>query len=169
MKTLLLLRHGKAEDDSPEGDKGRKLTQKGEHDAAFLGGRIAARFGGPDFVVASEAARARRTAEIAAAAAGYQGEVAFAPNVYGAEVEDLLEVVQRLPDRAERALLVGHNPGLAMLGMELDRGAIAPPSLPPAALIALSLDVTRWADVQPRCGRRLALLTPEQSQQEKRH
>ena len=66
MKTLLIMRHGKAEDDSPDGDKGRRLTPKGERDAAFIGGRMAARFGGPDWVVASDAVRARQTAEIAA-------------------------------------------------------------------------------------------------------
>ena len=48
MKTLLLLRHGKAEGHSPTGDKGRRLTPKGERDAALVGERVAARLGGPD-------------------------------------------------------------------------------------------------------------------------
>ena len=115
MKTLLILRHGKAEDDSPMGDKGRRLTPKGERDAAFIGGRIAARFGAPDWVVASDATRARQTAEIAAEAAGFSGEIGLDPAIYDAELEDLLGVVRELPDGAERVLLVGHNPGLALL------------------------------------------------------
>ncbi len=162
MKTLLLLRHGQAEDASPAGDKGRELTSRGERDAAFIGERIAARFGGPDFVIASDAARARETAEVSASTAGYQAEIIFTPDIYEAEVADLLTVIQGLPDGTERALLVGHNPGLTMLALELDREATAPPLLPPATLIALSLDVAHWADAAPRCGQRIAILRPKQ-------
>ena len=159
MKTLLLMRHGQAQDASPERDPGRKLTKKGERDAAFLGEKIAAKFGLPDFVVASDAARARRTAVLAAA--GYQAEIALASRIYDATVIDLLEVIHALPDDADTVLLVGHNPGLAMLGVELDREAAVPPSLPPAGLIALGLDVAHWADVGFPCGQRLALWIPE--------
>ena len=164
MKTLLILRHGKAEGDSPAGDKGRRLTPKGERDAAVMGERIAARLGCPDWVVASDATRARRTAELAARAAGFSGEVVLVPAIYDAALEDLLDVVQGLPDGAERVLLVGHNPGVALLGMALEREVTAPPAMTPATLVALSLDVAHWADVDLGCGRRIALLTPEHHQ-----
>ena len=105
--------------------------------------------------------RARQTAEIAARAAGFAGEVLVAPAIYDAEMEDLLGVVRELPDGVERVLLVGHNPGVAMLSMELDQLAATPPPLTPATLVALSLEITHWADVDRRYGQRIALLKPE--------
>lgn len=146
MKTLILMRHGRTQEHSAEGDKGRALTDRGEQDAQAMGKRITARAGAPGFVVTSDATRARETAALAARGAGYRGEVHRDPAIYDAEWEDVLGVVQALPDAADIVLLVGHNPGLPILAAHLLAPPAAAPALPPAGAIILHLDIDRWAE-----------------------
>ena len=162
MKTLLILRHGKAEAYSPQGDKERALTAWGERDAASVGAEILETFGCPDLIVASDAKRARQTAQIVAVVVGYPVEIETRGEIYEASVSDLLGVVHQLPASAGCVLLVGHNPGLEQLAGGLDAEAIAPLPLTTTGLAPLRFDATRWDAIQPRNGRRVPM-TPKQS------
>lgn len=71
VRMLLVLRHGKAQPEGPHGDKSRTLVERGRHDSASMGRLLAQLDGEIDLIVASDASRARETAEIVAAAAGY--------------------------------------------------------------------------------------------------
>src|SRR5689334_8757368 len=115
MKTLLLLRHAKAEAEAPKGDHDRALTGRGERDAAGIGRQIRTLVGCPDAVVTSDARRAKQTAKIVAAAVGFPGKIAAKGKIYEASPETLLEVVRKLPEKARCVLLVGHNPGFERL------------------------------------------------------
>ena len=64
MKTLFLLRHGKAEAFAPGGDEDRELTERGVGDVQTIAANVAALGGRPDLIVSSGARRARRTAEL---------------------------------------------------------------------------------------------------------
>src|SRR6476660_4069005 len=110
MKTLLIMRHGKAEEGAPKGDKARVLVERGEQEAGLMG-RLLKKMGlKPDAVVSSEAARAHSAADLAARAAGDDGKIKLEPDIYAAGLEELLEIVGKLPDASDRVLLVGHNP-----------------------------------------------------------
>lgn len=164
MKTLLILRHGKAEDHSPKGDKERALTGRGERDAAAVGEQIGRTFGCPDLIVSSDAKRARQTAKIVAKATGYAAEIETRGAIYGADLNTLLSVIHELPEAAGCVLLVGHNPGLEMLAGVLDAEALAPPPLPTAGLAPLQFAPTLWANTRPRTGRRVPMTSnPNQS------
>jgi phosphohistidine phosphatase len=64
------------------------------------------------------------------------------PEIYEASVEQLLSVVQQLPETAKSALLVGHNPGFEeLLGLLTADGL---PAMPTAALACLQLAVDDW-------------------------
>src|SRR5438105_10268205 len=70
---LMLLRHGKAEKESPTGrDVDRPLTKKGEGQAAYIAERLEKGKGpagsAPGVILSSRAARARATAEVVAKA-----------------------------------------------------------------------------------------------------
>ncbi len=153
MKTLLLLRHGKAEAEAGRGDKARALTARGCRDAAIMGWYLQARGNQPDRIVTSRARRARQTAAIVAAAAEYRGPVRAKRGLYYAPPAALLRRVRRLPRKAGRVLLVGHNPDLEDLAALLARPGSALPDLPTAGLIRLDFDVPRWSDIQPGTGR----------------
>src|SRR5437016_5791 len=98
MKTLLIMRHAKTERDNPDGDKKRALTDRGKRDAAKIAGQIRAIAGCPDRIVTSGAKRARQTATIVAEEIGYNEPPMIEDDVYGADVDDLLEVIHRFSD-----------------------------------------------------------------------
>ena len=116
MKTLLLLRHAKAENPaSGSSDFDRTLTQRGKGEARAVGvfvQNLDIKF---DLVLSSSAARARETTELALRAAGLQSIVHYDQRIYEAEPLRLLEVISEIENDRSIVLLVGHNPGLEEL------------------------------------------------------
>ncbi len=160
MKTLLALRHAKAQEGAPNGDKDRALTRRGERDAARIAERVRAAAGLPDAVVTSDARRARQTAEIVAAGIGFAAPLTVEPAIYAADEDTLLQIVRELPDGADRVLLVGHNPGFEQLSATLSRDGGPGGRLPTAGLVHLEFDVPGWGDVRPHTGRLRGVYTP---------
>lgn len=160
MKTLLLLRHGKAQGDAPEGDRERALTDRGRRDSATMG-EFLATLGTLDAIISSDARRARQTAEIAAASAGFSGDVDLEPEIYAADTDDLLVIVRNLPDEQNRVVLVGHNPGFEELAGALSTDGTEPPRLPTAGLAQLDFNIDRWASVQAGSGRLVGIYSPK--------
>jgi phosphohistidine phosphatase len=147
MRTLLLLRHGKAEDRATGGDHARALTRRGSQDSATIGERIQTLGLHPDAVVTSDARRAGQTAEIVAGILGPTAPLTREPRIYLADEGDLLQVVRDLPDARASVLLVGHNPGFQDLANLLAGGGVD--NLPTGGLVYLELPAPRWQDVQP--------------------
>lgn len=167
MKTLLILRHAKANPDSSSGqDFDRPLTERGRRDAASVGRRLRARDPGPDAIVASPAVRVVETLAGLLEGSGSEVEPRLDPRLYNASRDALLEVIREVDERVERLLIVGHNPGLQELLLSLAepdaeglrRGAGA--SFPTAALAELGLVVDRWREVGPSTGRMVGLALP---------
>ncbi len=151
MKTLLILRHAKTQQDAPAGDHARQLTERGLRDAAAMAPYIRTLVGIPDAIVTSDARRAQQTAEIVADGVGFSEPLTIAPRIYGADPDTLFDVVRALPDDADRVVLVGHNPGLEALAAALaGSDAIR---LPTSALAHLEFDVPGWDEVRPGAGR----------------
>jgi phosphohistidine phosphatase len=162
MKTLLLLRHGKAQADAPHGDKKRALTDRGTRDSKTIGSVISSLVTRIDAVITSDAKRADETAELAAASAGYSGKITYEPAMYGADLDTLIRVVRHLPDSADRVLLVGHNPGFEELAAALPVEGTSPPRLPTAGVAHIEFDATHWRDVRPGTGRLVGVHTPKE-------
>ncbi len=163
MKTLLILRHGKAQEGAPNGDKARTLIERGEKDAALMG-RLIGRLDMPiDGIVSSDAVRARQTAEIAAKAAGFRGHIELEPDIYYAGLDSLLKVVRKLPEEWDCALLVGHNPAFEDLSAALGEEEAEPPQLPTAGLVRLAFDsAKRWKDVREHSGKLVEVYRPKE-------
>jgi len=161
MKTLLIMRHGKAQEDAPKGDKARVLVERGEREAALMG-RVIKKLGlKPDAVVSSDAARAKGTAEIAAEALGFDGKIKLEPEIYAAGLDDLLEVVSKLSDDWDCVLLVGHNPGFEDLSAALAEEGTEMPELPTAAVARLAFaKAKKWKDVKEGSGKLVEVFRP---------
>jgi len=152
MKRLLVLRHAKAEADSATGrDFDRRLAERGWKDAANVGRAMRERGLCPDAIIASPAKRVVET--LAALSQGYGPlEPDYDQNIYNASPEMLLDAVRKADDRAQTLLLVGHNPGLQLLLLDVtradDRGLRAriEGTFPTAALAAVDLVASSWAD-----------------------
>ena len=158
MKTLTLLRHAKSTWDDPVArDFDRPLNRRGRKAARRVGEEMRAlnlRF---DAVIASPAVRVRETLAEVERGFGCDFRVTFEQAVYLAHPETLLELVRAADDAAASLLLVGHNPGLESLAIDLAgagalRAEIAV-KYPTATLAEIALPALRWAEVAPGSGR----------------
>ena len=121
MKRLLILRHAKSDwGNSSLDDWERPLSGRGINDAPRVGEMLRERSSIPDLIITSDAIRARSTAEAAAEAAGYTGEIHLEPALYLATPGAIVEVLNSVADdSADAVMIVGHNPGLEGLIAEL--------------------------------------------------
>lgn len=146
MKTLLVLRHAKSSWDDPSlDDHERPLNGRGRKDAPRIGAMLKTSGLTPDLVISSDAVRARATAQAAADAAGYTGEVVRDRRLYLASPRDILAVLRDVrADDADTVMIVGHNPGLEELVLHL---TAKPEPMPTAALAQIELPIEEWQDL----------------------
>ncbi|MEU7571771.1 MULTISPECIES: SixA phosphatase family protein [unclassified Micromonospora] len=129
-RTLVLLRHAKAEQSRDAPDAERPLTARGHADAAAAGAWLARHGLLPDVVLCSPARRTRQTWHgVALGLAGSPPEggpagpapaVRYEPTAYEAHPDELLELVRSVDPTAGTVLLVAHNPGISLLSALLD-------------------------------------------------
>ncbi|HYC02554.1 MAG TPA: histidine phosphatase family protein [Azospirillaceae bacterium] len=121
MKTLLLLRHAKAEPGMPgQNDHDRALAPRGERNAGTMADYIAERKPAPDLILCSSAARTRATlAPLLARLGGPAPKVEYERILYLCGEEALLDRLRKVPETARTVLLVAHNPDLQQLTLGL--------------------------------------------------
>ncbi len=169
MKRLHLLRHAKSDWDDPSlDDHDRPLAPRGRKAATAMAGWIEANGVRPSVVLCSTAVRARQTLDRVLAALG-DPVVSHEDGLYHVTGEQLLARLRELPDGAGEVLVVGHNPGLQDLALELsapgaERDRFAA-KLPTGALVALGADVPGWADLGPGSATVVAFVTPRELDQ----
>jgi phosphohistidine phosphatase len=154
MKRLLVLRHAKAERDSATGrDFDRPLAERGWQDARAVGRAMRERGLRPDAIIASPAKRVVET--LAAVAEGYGPlEAGYDRRVYNAAPDTLLDVVRDADEGAQTLLLIGHNPGLQLLLLDLTRAddhgrrARIEETFPTAALAVVDIASSSWTDAK---------------------
>lgn len=111
-RTLILLRHAKSAWPPEVPDAERPLAQRGRRDAPAAGRWLLEHIGTIDLVVCSPAIRAAQTCDLVLAEWDVQPRVRHEPRLYGASVQELLQIIRALPSRVSTAVLIGHNPGL---------------------------------------------------------
>ena len=159
MKTIFLMRHAKSGwTDMDLADFDRPLNERGVLVAPFMGRYIAEHGYLPDAIVSSSARRARETAELVKANAGLGLEIRFDDRIYEASPNALREVASELPERANSAMIVGHNPGMEGFIRHLT-GRIEP--MPTAAVAVVDLDIDSWAMIDHMSGRVVTVLRPK--------
>jgi len=126
-RTLVLVRHAKAEQDGPT-DFERRLSDRGHADARAAGAALAALGVRPEAALVSAATRARETWESLTAGAGWEVEPDLDRAVYSAWHETLLDLVRSAEESVTALVVVGHNPtmeALAQLLVDDDAGGDA--------------------------------------------
>ena len=142
IKTLLILRHAKAEPDAGAGDESRPLAKRGQRAAERVGELLSDRL--PELVLSSPSARTRETVERFSKGAGMRARVEYVADLYLASPATLLRVVAEHGGETQRVMLVGHNPGLEDLVTRLSGEDV---TLPTAGLAECEIEVERWSDV----------------------
>jgi phosphohistidine phosphatase len=177
-RTVWLLRHAKTVTDPPPGgsDFDRVLAPRGRRDAKALGRLFAGHGEGldpdlkgvalPAVALVSPAARTRATADLVLADLSEPPERRFDEQLYGADPEEVLDLLRTLPDEVGSAMVVGHNP----TAQSLSQGLLSPREkkalsalghgFPTCALGVYTFKVARWADMTAGSARLLSLMTP---------
>jgi phosphohistidine phosphatase len=150
MKTLLILRHAKAVPKDPSlSDHDRPLDDLGEDDALRMGKLIKDKYIIPSFIISSTALRAKTTAELVAKGCGYEGEIVLDHSLYESKPKDYLGILERLSDRYDSVLIVGHNPVIEeTIQMLTDSSDVL--AIPSCALAHLSLPIEKWSDLSSK-------------------
>ncbi|HIK46914.1 MAG TPA: histidine phosphatase family protein [Leptolyngbyaceae cyanobacterium M65_K2018_010] len=156
-KTLIFFRHGKSDwEASFDRDRDRPLAERGISAAKAMGKLLAAMDKVPDFALTSPALRAKTTLELAIKAGGWACPTAIAEDLYEAEVDQVLEVIQQQSDDYASLMLVGHEPTWSATIAALMGGGTL--RVPTAALAALEFEVSTWSQVAVGGGTLLWLL-----------
>ncbi len=159
-KLLLLLRHAKSSWDDPAlADHDRPLAARGRKAADRIGARLRADGTQVDLVLCSSARRARETVERVAP----PGELQIEDGLYGASGGQLLQRLCQLPDHIAAVMLVGHNPAMHDLAVELlpAGGDRVVGKFPTGALATLAF-TGPWPGVAARGAELVSFLRPRE-------
>lgn len=167
-KQLFVLRHAKSSWDDPElEDRERPLAPRGWRATRVVAEHIRAAGIQPAQVLCSNALRTQQTLEGVAPA----GEHLIEPELYSASAQEVRERLRRLPEELPSAMLIGHNPTMQELVLELaDAGtgsardselAQIQRKFPTGALATLTFECG-WSELAPGCARLVAFVRPKQ-------
>jgi len=155
MKTLHLLRHAKSSWKEPGlDDHERPLSKRGRAAASAIAKHMKRTAIAPDIVLCSTAVRTKETLEPIAKKLKL-AKVIFEAGIYEVAENELWKHLGALPEQADTALMIGHNPGLHNLALALadtdSVGHLPPPEgkFPSGALATFSFE-GRWRELRPR-------------------
>lgn len=168
MKLLGLFRHAKSDwHDARARDFDRPLNKRGTRGAKVMGRHILEHGVAWQRALASPAVRSAQTIELAEAATGATIPIEWDRRIYLASSATLADVLREQPDRTDKLMMVGHNPGLEDLIFDLVPDDGSSPlretveiKFPTAAFAVLELDIENWADLEDGCARLVHLMRP---------
>lgn len=166
MRRLMLLRHAKTERAEPgEPDRTRKLTKRGRADIPLLGAYMARHDLVPDLVLVSPATRTQETWTLLANSFAKAPEVAKEERIYNADPKTLMRLIAETK-AAPSLLVVGHNPGLHDLAVQLiaagdvEAREKVTEKLPTSGLVVIDLAFDDWSQLRPHAGRLERFVSP---------
>jgi phosphohistidine phosphatase len=167
MKSLHLLRHAKSswKDPGPN-DHDRPLSKRGRQTAKVMAAYLRRAKIAPDLVICSTARRARQTLD-PIAKAKKPPKVVFEREIYGGAQQALWEQLWNLPESAKSVLLIGHNPALQDLALELAYAdlnkllASAGGKFPTGAMASFRFDGA-WKALEPHGAVLASYITPKE-------
>jgi phosphohistidine phosphatase len=167
MRRLLLLRHAKTERGAPgERDLDRKLMTRGRADAPVIGAYLVRHHFVPDLALVSPAARAVETWTLVAASFPDRSpRVVNDERIYNAAPETLFDLIRETRE-AHCVIVVGHNPGLHELAVQLiasgdvDVRERINENLPTCGLVIIDFPFDDWSRLHVNSGRLERFVTP---------
>ena len=165
-RRLILLRHAKSA--WPDvADHDRPLAPRGRRDAPVAGRWLRAKGLVPDRVLCSTARRARETWQLAEAGLGARPAAMFSGRVYRAATTELLDLARPTPPEVRTLLIVGHDPAIHELTLELAAAQAKDQEVLgrvrakfPTAAIAVLAFAGEWASLGPGQARLASFVEP---------
>ncbi len=162
MKTVYFVRHAKSSWDHPGmRDIDRPLNERGLRDAPFMAHLLAGKGIRIDRILSSPANRAYSTALFFASSFQIpQAEVEVNRGIYEAWPDEIIRIINQLPDQLASIALFGHNPTLtAVANMFSDEYIV---NLPTCGIFKVEADIAHWKEFQRETGKLTALFFPKQ-------
>lgn len=157
MKTVVLVRHGKAGLSHPDlDDMDRPLQHRGKKDSIKMAERFADLDVEVDMLISSPALRSQTTAKAFSNQLSLRVETD--ERLYDGTDSELLDVIQETDEECSCILLVGHNPSLSDLLRDLLDAECE--DLCAGSVAVVDCDVAEWEDVHSGSGTLEQLLTP---------
>jgi phosphohistidine phosphatase len=152
-RRLYLLRHAKSSwGDAARDDHDRDLSPRGRQAADRMGAYCGAERIAPALVLCSTARRTRETLARLVPHLTGAGRIEVEQGLYLASSTELLRRLRRIDDSARAVMLIGHNPGLQELAVNLcgggDAAALARlrAKYPTGAMAEIVLSIDHWRD-----------------------
>jgi phosphohistidine phosphatase len=163
MRSIYLLRHAKSSWKSGVPDHDRPLARRGRRAAKAIRRHLQEEGIEPELVLCSTARRAVETLERIEPALG-SSDVRIERDLYGAGSDALLDRLRSVPDDVGSVMLIGHNPGLQLLALDLARPAAERDELaekfPTAALVTLAFRRASWRLLEPGTAELVGFVRP---------
>ncbi len=165
MKTLVLMRHSKAEVASGLSDELRPLAPRGREQSSSFGAELAQAAGPFDVALVSAALRTTETYKLLSGSSPSYPAPRTSAELYGASPRTLLDMLRKLDESAQRVIVVGHEPVMSALAHllhdEWDSTATQLSIGIPTAT-AVIIDVPgKWAELDRQSGHVRTMLRPE--------
>ena len=172
MKTLIMLRHAKSDwsgwgySENFFNDEERPLSERGYESCKKISELFATRQLRVDLVEYSSAKRATDTFNL------IKESILFSAHKQNAELytfnsEDLMKVISNKSNEIHDFLLVGHNPAIEDLIIDLVSPdfnskdlAILRKKYPTGAVAFIDLNISKWSDLQKKCGNLVEFVRP---------
>lgn len=164
-RELWLLRHGKSDREIITDDFDRPLKKRGKQAARRVGSWMSRERLIPDIILSSPANRAITTAMLVCTAiGGDSAKIRQDSRLYFQGIEALKRVLAECPVDTGRVLLVGHNPDLEALLLDLVGESNVPDTdklLPTAAFARIAMP-KEWHSLDAGCAQLLSITYAKQ-------
>jgi phosphohistidine phosphatase len=145
VKTLLIIRHAKAESSFTLNDFERSLNDRGKKDAPEMALRLKAKNIHIDAFISSPAARAKKTATLfCQTLGGNTSDIIFISALYHAPANVFYETIKTVDKKYNTIAIFAHNPGITHLVNELTNVKVD--NMPTCAVFAISTPAAEWKD-----------------------
>ncbi len=144
MKKLLLVRHAKSDWNDPGlTDKERPLNKRGMKNAPEMAKRLSEQQIIPELIVSSPALRAITTAEFFADEFSIaRAQIHKEQDIYMASAATLLGIINMFDNKYDFVALVGHNPALTNLAINLCN--LDTDNIPTCGLVLITFPFDDW-------------------------
>lgn len=173
MLDLFILRHAKSSwDDELFDDYERSLNQRGEKTAQLMGRYFVSERIKPEMVYCSDAKRCKATLKHLLSQGFSPQDHLYLSKLYLASYDELMSIIKNTPGTVRSLMIIGHNPGLETLVLNLCRDKTSTDYLsikekyPTAGFVHLKFkldaEALGWSGLAPHTGTLYCYQTPKQ-------
>ena len=145
-KTVILFRHGKSDWDAQyDSDHDRPLAKRGIRDAKRMGKFLSKRAEVPELILSSTALRTWETTKLAIETGNWDVDVELEKKIYGASLEQIINIIKSQDNKYNSICLVGHEPIFSTIITLIDNKEKI--KFPTAAMARISFYTSDWKRV----------------------